>query len=324
MFKVEGPHIDRSLKLNFQGCWGGANFHMILGWLMQEVADRTGHRSRTAVWGGDGGARAAIAVGSGAIDLAISTPAALVKTAVSGVGQHAGEPIPGLRAIGVLPQNDRLVVAVKKELGIKTFADIREQKPALKIAASWDDGSNNIGFLTHRLMDAAGVGKAEVESWGGSYYEAARPECVLDFLHKKQVNMVVQEAIMTPWWHEMLEDQELQFLQVEDTVLTELEEKYGCARGTLEKGYFKDLDEDLTTLDFSDFILLVRDDMPDDVAHLLAWCLTETCDIIEKRFKHFPPHRSPLSYPLVPQNMAKTAIPLHPGAKQHYQESGYL
>ncbi|NIB38360.1 hypothetical protein HBA55_02115 [Pseudomaricurvus alkylphenolicus] len=324
MVCVEGPKIDRSLHLNFQGDWGQANFHMILGWLMQELGDRTGSQSRTAVWNGDGGASAARAVGSGAMDLAISTPARLAVNALEGTGLLLGEPIPGLRAIGVLPQNDRLVIAVRQELGICTFEDLRRVKPALKVAISADDGSNHIGFLSHRLMDAAGAGKREVESWGGRYYQAARPDSVLSWLHNKEVDAVVQEAIMTPWWHEMLEDQPLHYLPVEESVLTYLEESYHCRRGLLPKNYFKDLDRELSTLDFSDFILLVRDDMPDDVAHLLAWCLTETRGTIEARFRHIAPERSPLSYPLEPKKMAKTPIPLHPGAKRHYENYGYL
>lgn len=324
MFRVEGPRIERSVYLNFQGDWGQANFHMMLGWLMQELGDRTGPESRTAVWNGDGGASAARAVASGAIDLAISTPAQLAINALNGTGLHQGDAIPGLRAIGVLPQNDRLVIAVRQELGIRSFEELRQQRPALKIAASADDGSNHIGFLSHRLMEAAGVGKRDVESWGGCYYEAARPDSVLSMLHQRKVDAVIQEAIMTPWWHEMLEDQPLHYLPVEESVLSYLEDSYHCQRGVLPKGYFSDLDSELTTLDFSDFILLVRDDMPDDVAHLLAWCLTETRNTIEARYRHIPPERSPLSYPLSPKKMAATPIPLHPGARRHYEDYGYL
>ena len=77
-------------------------------------------------------------------------------------------------------------------------------------------------------------------------------------------------------------------------------------------------------LDFSDFLILVRDDMPDDVAHLLTWCLVEQRAWIERQYRHLPPHRSPLSYPLVPERMGRTTVPLHPGAHRYFADARLL
>ena len=70
--------------------------------------------------------------------------------------------------------------------------------------------------------------------------------------------------------------------------------------------------------------MLVREDLADDEAHLLAWCLVETRSYIERQYAHIPPERSPLSYPLVPARMAVTPVPLHPGAARYYAERGHL
>ena len=48
--------------------------------------------------------------------------------------------------------------------------------------------------------------------------------------------------------------------------------------------------------------------MPDDVAHLIAWCLGETRGALERQYRHLPPNRSPVSYPLDPAKMARTPI----------------
>lgn len=67
------------------------------------------------------------------------------------------ETFPELRALGVVPQDDRFVVALHAGVGIRTFAEVREHKPPLKIAASSDDGVNFVGLATHALMAAAGI-----------------------------------------------------------------------------------------------------------------------------------------------------------------------
>ena len=89
-------------------------------------------------------------------------------------------------------------------------------------------------------------------------------------------------------------------------------------------GFCLDKPDALPALDFADFVIVVRDDMPDDVAHLLTWCLIETREAIERQFRHIPPERSPLSYPLDPARMARPSLPLHPGARRFYAEAGLI
>ena len=277
---------------------------MVCGWLSQTVCDRAAEGSRVAIWNGSGGSDAPIAVSTGEVDLAVSTPANFARMAVAGAGPLAGKPQPRLRAIGVLPQDDRLVFALRRDLGIESFVQLREERPPLRLVVSVDDGKNHIGYLTHRWMEAAGISADEIRSWGGEVYEAERPETCLDLMASGEADGVIQEAIMTPWWHEQLDSVSLRFLPIEQTVLETLEREIGVKRNTLPAGYFRDLDFDMVALDFSDFVILVRDDMPDDLAYLIAWCFTETRHEFEGRYLHIPPDRSPVGYPLEPRAMA--------------------
>jgi uncharacterized protein len=68
----------------------------------------------------------------------------------------------------------------------------------------------------------------------------------------------------------------------------------------------------------------VRADLPEEVAYLLAWCLGEQRARLERYYRHLPSERSPVTYPLDPAKMARTPIPLHPGAERYYREYGYL
>jgi len=321
---VAEPRLERPVTLHFAGDWGQANLHRVCGWLAQELGDRAPSGSRFAIWSARGGTDSVRAVGRGEVDVALTTPAAFAAAALDGRGRYAGEPFPQLRALGSVPQNDRLVLAVDADLDVASFADLRARRVPLRIATSPDDGVNHIGQAVQEIMSRAGIPRAALESWGGGYVEFERPNACIDVMRAGQANAVFQEAIMTPWWQGLAEQRPLRFLPIESSVLDSLEADYSWPRGTLPAGYLRGLDTTLETLDFSDFLLLVRAEMSEDVAYVLAWCLGETRSVLERQYAHLPPDRSPVSYPLVPARMAQTPVPLHAGAERYYREFGHL
>ncbi|MGH7899483.1 MAG: TAXI family TRAP transporter solute-binding subunit [Candidatus Binatia bacterium] len=321
---VDGPRIERSITLHFQGDWGQANLHRVCGWLSQEMGDRTGPHSRFAIWNGRGGIDAVHAVGRGAVDVGLTTPAAFAAMALDGRGPYGGEAYPHLRAIGIVPQYDRLVLAVAADSGIRSFDDLRRKRPPLRMATSPDDGVNHIGLAVQRIMALAGIPRHELESWGGRYLEAERPPDCIARMRSGEADAIFHEAIMAQWWQELADHRDLWFVPIEEGVLDSLERDLGWPRATLPAGYFRGLEAPLETLDFSDFLVVVRADMPDDVAELLTWCLIETRDALEAQYRHIPPERSPVSWPLESQVMARAPIPLHPAAERWYGTSGHL
>ena len=100
---------------------------------------------------------------------------------------------------------------------------------------------------------------------------------------------------MTPWWADVVEKRGMIPIPAEPRALSLLSEKLGLGSNTLHAGFWKSLTADLPALDFSDFLVLVRDDLPEDVAFLLTWCLVETRNVIERLYHHLPPQRSPRS-----------------------------
>lgn len=318
------PDLSRSIVLHFHGDWGQANLHRVCGWLMQEVGDRTGPHSRFAVWNGRGGTDAVRAVGRSQVDVGLTTPAAFACPALDGRGPYTGEAYPEIRALGSVPQTDRLVLAIDATRNIHSFAELREQRVPLCIATSPDDGVNQIGFSVQRIMELEGIPRATLESWGGSYLEDERPQPCIQWATEGKADAVFHEAIMTTWWQDLANSRDLTFIPVDTDVLDQLEREYSWPRATLPAGYFRGLDTPLVTLDFSDFLVLVRTDMPEDVAYLLTWCLCETRAALEAQYRHIPPERSPVTYPLDPATMARTPIPLHPGAERYYRENNYL
>lgn len=320
----QSPRIERALQLTFVGDWGQANFHRFCGWLCQEVCDRAGRRSRVAILSiRDGGIDALNVVQDGEAHMAIATPTGLLRQAITGQGMFSLRALPNLRALATLPQNDRMLMAIAPGLGLRTFEELRAKKPPLRIATTPDDGASFIGYVAARLLEAHGVDRATLESWGGSFIFDDRPDQCLARFSSGEADAVVQEAIMTPWWGDVIDRLGAVVLPAEPHGLARLQES-GIDSKPLPADYWSSIATDVPAVDFSDFVFFVRDDLPEDVAHLLTWCLVETRDTIERQYSHIPARHSGLTYPLMPREMAKTPFPLHPGAARYYREAGHL
>jgi uncharacterized protein len=322
------PTIARNILLSCVGDWGQANWHKIMAWITQEFCERCGPESRTCIWSVRGGGMDSMTmVHSGEAQIAITTPAAILATSLKGTGFFTGQPpMPGLRGLAVIPQNDRLVLGLDPSLGCKTFADIREKKPKMKIAMGPDTGDSQIGYLAHRYLEAHGVPVKDILAWGGEVVFANRPEeCLLPCHDLTQgFTAVLQEALTTPWWGDLV-DGPRKFIPIpgELEALNNMAET-GLSPRPLPGGWWKNQPEELPAIDFSDFVVFCREDLPDDMAYLLAWIMSETKIVLERQFYLFPGDRSPVGWPMDPRKMAKTTVPLHPGAERFYREKGYL
>jgi TRAP-type uncharacterized transport system substrate-binding protein len=60
--------------------------------------------------------------------------------------------------------------------------------------------------------------------------------------------------------------------------------------------------------------------LADDVAYLATWCMVKTRRALEVQYAHLPPDHSPVTCPLVPADMARTPVPLHPAAARAYAD----
>lgn len=303
--------VDRSLDLQIQADWGMQNLTRVAGWLGQEITDRSAAGTRVAIWNGRGFVDNVRALGRREVDVALTTPSAFVRMALDGRGPYADEAFPDLRAIAAVPQRDRLVFAVPRELGITTFEQLREARPALVWTSSRDDGVSHVGLAVGEIFARSGV---DVEGWGGSLVDHDRPFDCLDDIALGRAQAIAFEGVMIPAWQEISAG--LTYLPVEEEVLASLEADLGWPSATVEEGWFPGAPS-FRTLDFSDFLVVVRADMADDVAHALAWIMWEQRGLLEAHYLHLAPERSPVTYPLDRTAMFDTPIPLHDGVAQY-------
>ena len=313
--------LDRVIRLAFRGDWGQANLHRICGWLAQEVGDRVSPGSRFAIWNGRGSTDAAVALAVRDADVAVVTPAASAALIRSGKMLPDAEPQPFLRALGRLPHRDRLVIAVDAELPVTTVADLAACADQLVIATCPDDGVNMVGFAAHTALRLSGADPDRLVAAGARFDYDERPFPGLQHFADGSANVLIQEAIMTPGWQRIATNRPVRYLDWGDDAFKGFAE-HGWGEATVTAGYLPGLQEDLRTLDFADFLLLCRDDLDDDLAYLITWCMIRTRQALEAQYAMLPQERSPLVIPIDPVQMANTPIPLHPGAERAYRDMG--
>lgn len=315
--KVAPPDLGRSVQLHFQGDWGRANLHRALGWLSYQIGTLSGPDTRVAIWNGRGGRDNLQAVGTGQVDVALVVPEPFLPV-VLGNGPYALESYSHVRALGHVPQHDRMVVAVRRELGIASFADWRRLRPDLRVAMGPQDSVSFIGLGARIVLSAAGIPMETIR-----IVENEEPRACCRDVVEGRADAIIMEAVMTDYFRAMTEAVDLQFIPLEDH-----EKRYladiGLATATLPASYLRGIDREMEFVDFSHFLLVTTTDLPDDVAYALAWSLIEGWEVLERQYRHLPPDRSPVSYPIDPSACARSSIALHPGAKRYYQDAGYL
>lgn len=313
------PVLSAPLSLRIKADWGQANLTRIAGWLNQEIGDRAPAGSEFSIHAGRGGADAVAALAEGKVDIALATPTAAARLLHDGTGPRASVPAPWLRALGVIGQDDKLVLAVDASLPVFEVSDLANVASELVIGTSADDGVNAIGLAAHHALRLGGADPEQLVRDGARFVYDERPFPVVGAFATGTVNVVIQEAIMMPVWQRIAEKRPVRYLEWGDDVLNGFAD-FGWPSAVVKKGYLPGLEKDLLTLDFADFVLLCREDLDPEVAYLATWCMLKTRRALEGQYQHIPQDRTPLSYPLDPSKMRQTPVPLHDSARQAYDD----
>lgn len=317
---------DRTVTLNIMGDWGVANWHTIAGWLAAGMRWRTAPASRYYIHTLGEYVDSIDALIDGTVDVCVSSPRFQAKMAIDGIGVFE-RAHPEIRAIGVLPHRDRLILAIGEDVaerhGIRTFTDLARVKPALRLLSAVNDGVNSIAWAAERILEAYGIAWSDIEAWGGEWLAANRPHKAIAMIVKGETDGIFFEAVMN--WHAMLRRRRMRFIPIDRPVLDDLERRYGMTSVTIPAGEYEGVDTDTPTLDFSDWMVLVRADMPDETAALLAEVMLDERAEMEKRYTHRPLKESPMLYPIDAGFLCHTnPAPLHDGARRFFESRGLL
>jgi TRAP-type uncharacterized transport system substrate-binding protein len=261
------------------------------------------------------------AVAEGKFSLAWVNPSVLLTMAYRGKGPFRKR-LP-LRTLAVFPSYDVMGFAVHESTGITSLSQIKKERFPLKLSTRLVTPSalreNSTMFTVAAVMRAAGFTFAELRKWGGKIHLASRPSdpARRASIEKGTVNAIFDEGIKS-WARTALENG-FRFLPVEGAVLKSLV-AMGYRPTVMSKSRFPGMAEDITTIDFSGWPMIVRADMPDDTAYAI-------CEAIEKRKEVIPTDNyKPLEIAQLFANdeEAPYDVPLHTGAERFYREKGYL
>ena len=261
------------------------------------------------------------AVAEGKFSLAWVNPSVLLTMAYRGRGPFRKR-LP-LRTLAVFPSYDVMGFAVHESTGITSLSQIKKERFPLKLSTRLVSQNalreNSTMFTVAAVMKAAGFTFADLRKWGGKIHLASRPSDPVrrESIEKGTVNAIFDEGIKS-WARTALENG-FRFLPIDGAVLKKMV-AMGYRPADMAKSRFPGMAKDVTTLDFSGWPMIVRADMPDELAYAI-------CEAIEQRKDVIPTDNyKPLEMAQLCANDEETPydVPLHKGAERFYRDKGYL
>ena len=263
------------------------------------------------------------AVARGEAELGMTTPPVCATMAYRGVGPYSEE-MEGLRAILSFPHDDRMVWAVPEEFGITSIAELADQKLTFSVGGE----DSPIGFAVDKVLAAYGISIADQVASGK--WEVIKEDYLFKVISlgiQGKADMVVHEGRKTPPWDRFAQTRNLDFLPIDEDVLDMMEREYGFRKAVLSKGMINGaVKKDAATLDWSEWLLFTRADVPEELVYLITKIVVEYRHLFELAFKGTPLEQSDLVYPMKPEEMWLNVggIPLHPGAERYFKEHGHM
>jgi hypothetical protein len=263
-----------------------------------------------------------LAVSSKEADVGFVTPPACVTMAYRGVGPYARE-MKNLRAIGALPHDDRMMWAVPADSRIHSIEEMKDHPLRLVIP----DKDFPVRFAVDRVLEAYGMSVDGLKQSGWQVIEESHCLKIPTLVIEGKADALVHEGRKTPAWLELGRNRLMRYLPIEASVLRDLESRFGYKRAVLSKGMFPGIEADVPCVDFSDWVLFTREDMPDDFIYLMTKLFVEKRErLFEFHFRNIPVEACNLTCPIDPKQVWKNVgeIPLHSGAERYYREKGLM
>jgi TRAP transporter TAXI family solute receptor len=265
-------------------------------------------------------------VGRGEVDAGITNPPVTAKLAMEGIGPYR-ERVGSLRAIARFPEPDYIFWLVDEQLGIASMEDIPRRKPKLTLVSGrrCPTGPDTITWTIEEVMKQYGFAYKDIEAWGGKVLFPGQATIGVPIVKKREANAIFQEGVHHVMWEELVKSYPMNSLGLRTEVVEHMKSKYGFAENTIPKGRLKGIEKDLLTLDYGGWLFFCREDLPDELAYLLAKASMDNRERIAAPYKDQPPHIRSLEVPITGQHLSsKCVIPLHPGAERYYKEIGCL
>ena len=251
------------------------------------------------------------------VDFGASSPGNL-HDGYFGLGTFKDDgPYKSLRLIAMIEQPSYVVVAVKRDGGIRDLADIKNRKMPVKIYSNGAEGDTILSYY--------GLTKEAVQSWGGLIGPAGGGAAggggnapalkVQDYDVYIHSNAIMANNVESNLMYQVTQLADVTFLQLPDDLVARMA-VWPMQRVNLPHNYFRGVDKKIATVGRNGQVVFCRDDAPESFSYDVAKALDQHKDLLKWAVL-------PFSY-----NSATVAsvkdVPLAPGAARYYKEAGYI
>jgi TRAP transporter TAXI family solute receptor len=321
------PQFWQETRYNLRWAGSASNLSFITRFIAEGMLEHLGRDTGYIAYGTRGNSTSAniYAVGEHEVDFAITTPPVMAALARAGKA-YFEKPYDDLRSIAVFPQNDWVMCVADKSLGLSGYSDIRDRKLAVRVATNRIGKANGVAFLVEQLFRAHGITPEDIESWGGGFIEVNGAPGAAQKVLDGEADIACHE-----YWkafYRLTDKQPVTFLPVTEAAMKELEDKYSYRRNTIPKDrYGPGLPaDDILAVDYSDWLVLVNANVPDEIAYTAAKVAVEDKERgYERLYAGQTDRERSADIPVDPKLMWKNVgVPLHPGAERYYREKGLM
>lgn len=281
-----------------------------------EMRPPGGQQWRTALFASDG-IEAVAAVLGGDSQFAILNPATAIRSALLRLPGARGNE---LAAIATVPSYDQLGLSVRAEFGLHTLAELAAVKPRLRVSLRGNRPTHSVHLVLDDVLASAGISLDDIRSWGGEVrYDDGLPHKAprTGLLRDGVIDAIFDEGVYN--WVELANDAGLRFLSLSDDTVAQLQSQ-GYRSGTLRKDRYQTLETDVTTLDFSGFLVFTRCDA--DVEMVGKFCEAMVAAREKTGWQGGP--ALPLEQMVSDTIDAPLPIPFHPAAEATWRRHGLL
>jgi len=241
------------------------------------------------------------------VDFGVTSSAFLTRAYQGTISN--GKPFDNLRLIAKIEDPYYLLLAARKESGITSIAQVKQQKLPVRI---FDNG----GGMTV-ILDYYGITADDIVSWGGkmrvSLEDAIKGDfdLIIGFMASPSLNPE------SSYWTTLSEKFDLYFMELPEELLDKIAEQNVDAELVIARNQLlRGMDRWIKTLGRSGESIFAREDTPEQAAYDLAKAMDENRGAL-KWFIRVYTYDSKTVW----QNFG---VPLHPGAERYYREVGYI
>ncbi len=304
------PAVQKKGELLFISGGVGGMFHIIASAISEAVIAQMPEVKITVAPGGGHGNPLRIQGGDAELGMTFFVNA---KCAAEGLDPY-NKRLDKVQAIANLNMPFPFTFLVVKDLGIKTFPDIKNKKPPMVLCP----GTRGLGgeFTTRRVLEEYGISYEDIMKWKGKLHFSGWTEANNLIADGHAHALATTTSVGSAHVIELTRMREMVFLPLDENVRDNLVKKYGYTKWVLKAGLYKGLNQDLPTL-ADGTVVLVNADMPEEFTYKITKIVCQNkakFENVHVMFKTFDPK-------LAAQD---TQVPLHPGAIRYYKEMGYL